>query len=279
MRVLLVEDDTALLTTLRTLLPLVAPAISVIGACTTLAEARVILAREAVDLIITDNHLPDGKGIQLLVEAPDTPLPLDIILMTGNICPDVVQVLMMMSEVGKGSGSLLPKPFSWTEFLPLLKAIAEKRGHNPHDYARPLVFSQELRALTQKHTHSAAASLPPTPTNSRPQQSSMIHIRHNYEDLLLPIASIRYFESDKHKVIIHTDDGKRYSERCVLNTIEERVREHGFIRTHRGYVVNVAHIEKLILGFAVLRDCRKLIPIAKDNDTLVKDAWFSFHAV
>jgi DNA-binding LytR/AlgR family response regulator len=276
MRVLLVEDDTALLTSLRTLLPLVAPAVSVIGACTTLAEARLVLAREPVDLIIADNHLPDGKGVQLFVEAPDMPLPLDIILMTGSICPDVVQVLMMMSEVGKGTGSLLPKPFSWSEFMPLLKAIAEKRGLNPHDYARPLVFSQELQQLTHKHT----PALPPAPqTNSRPLHSPMIHIRHNYEDYLLPIASIRYIESEKHKVIIHTDDGKRYSERCVLNVFEERVKEHGFIRTHRGYVVNLAHIEKLMPDFAVLRDCRKLIPIAKGNDTLVKDAWFSFHAV
>jgi DNA-binding LytR/AlgR family response regulator len=277
MRILLVEDDTTILRMIHTLLPVLAPAVSIVGACTTLASARAILAHEPLDVIITDNYLPDGRGLELLAEVHNTPLSPDVILMTGNICPDVVQAMML-----SGSGSLLPKPFSWSDIMPLIYAIAEKRGLNPNDYQRPLVFSKDLAGIAPKyfapaapHTPPLAPTSPPIPEENR-VPASVIHIRQNYDDIIIPIASIRYVEAEKHTVIFHTEDGKRYTERSFLGDVEERLKEHHFVRTHRSYLVALAHVERLIPEFVVLRGEGEKIPISKGNTTLVKKAWLAF---
>jgi DNA-binding NarL/FixJ family response regulator len=64
-RVLLVEDDIPVRDRLARILEGWDKG-SLIAACGTLADARQVLDREAVDLLITDLRLPDGSGIEAI---------------------------------------------------------------------------------------------------------------------------------------------------------------------------------------------------------------------
>ena len=64
-RVLLVEDDAPVRDRLARILQGWDKG-SLIAACGTLADARQVLDREAVDLLITDLRLPDGSGIEAI---------------------------------------------------------------------------------------------------------------------------------------------------------------------------------------------------------------------
>lgn len=63
--VLVVEDDPAFRTRFSGFVQ-AAPDLRLAGAAATLAEARIALAREVPDVLVTDLGLPDGNGIDLI---------------------------------------------------------------------------------------------------------------------------------------------------------------------------------------------------------------------
>lgn len=259
MQILVIEDDPNMLSVICGLLPLYVPAARIVEGCATLAAAKTVLAKERIDLILSDIHLPDGTGFDLIEGLQTSPqntlhLPSDIVLMTGNITIATVQAALL-----SGAVSFLSKPFTWSEVSALVRTIAEKRGYNPAHYQRssPLIH-------TPKHQHNAA--------NNR----QLLHIQQGQEHYAVPIASICYVEADDHSVIVHTEHDEQYSERVGLKVYKERLRAHGFVQPHKSYLVALRHIKKLESEFVVLKGGAKKIPITRGNAALVKQQWLAF---
>jgi DNA-binding LytR/AlgR family response regulator len=75
---------------------------------------------------------------------------------------------------------------------------------------------------------------------------------------LLPLADIECLEADGNVVVVHTAGGARHRIRESLSHMFEQLRGRGFIRLHRGTVVNAAAIVGIDKGryrkaFCVLR--------------------------
>jgi DNA-binding NtrC family response regulator len=107
--VLVVEDDEIMRLSLEDRLRL--EGIPVRTACS-LAEARLILEKGDVDLVITDIRLPDGSGADLFSEISHHHLGIPVILMTafGDISDAV-------ALVKAGAVDYLTKPFSMRKFV------------------------------------------------------------------------------------------------------------------------------------------------------------------
>jgi DNA-binding LytR/AlgR family response regulator len=60
--------------------------------------------------------------------------------------------------------------------------------------------------------------------------------------VLVPIEQIRYIEAKDDYSCIYTAD-ERYLSTISLAQLEMRLKPHGFFRVHRGYIVNLEHVE------------------------------------
>ncbi|BCZ45392.1 DNA-binding response regulator [Clostridium gelidum] len=62
-------------------------------------------------------------------------------------------------------------------------------------------------------------------------------------DIILKIKNIIYIEAKNKEIHIHTIDNC-YIERRNLNEIEAELKDEGFFRTHRGYLVNLSYVKE-----------------------------------
>ncbi len=76
---------------------------------------------------------------------------------------------------------------------------------------------------------------------SRPPQER-IPVEKSGRKVLVPVDQIRYIEAKDDYSCIYTDTD-RYLSTISLAQLENRLGPHGFFRVHRGYIVNLAHVE------------------------------------
>src|SRR5438105_4768682 len=103
--VLVVEDEPALVELVR---DVVGPQIrcNLIFA-SDLTQARKILELQAIDLLVTDLHLPDGDGMTLLPALREKIPSAGAIIITGK-----PSVSAAVTALRAGAADFLPKPFS-----------------------------------------------------------------------------------------------------------------------------------------------------------------------
>lgn len=146
-RVLLVEDDETVRIRLARILETWEQG-SLVAACGTLSEARQIIDRQAVDLLITDLRLPDGNGIEairrLKAASPDAEA------MVISVLTDERSVL---DAIEAGAAGYLHKD---AYAIDLLDAINELlAGHSP-------ISSRIARLLVRRLAGQEANEQPPS---------------------------------------------------------------------------------------------------------------------
>lgn len=81
-------------------------------------------------------------------------------------------------------------------------------------------------------------------------------------------ADILYFESESNYINLHSE-GKIYRFRGTIAALESELAARGFIRTHKGFLVNQQHIDA-IQGDAIRLSSGALLPIGRTNRESVK---------
>ena len=86
----------------------------------TLTEANTWLSHQPAAVVLLDNSLPDGSGVNFLEEVIKLDADIKVILMTADINPELKQ-----QALDNGAQYFLPKPFNVSEvkrLIPLLLA-------------------------------------------------------------------------------------------------------------------------------------------------------------
>ncbi len=60
---------------------------------------------------------------------------------------------------------------------------------------------------------------------------------------VINLDTITYMESLNKKVILHKISGESEEINCIFKDIYEKVKEYGFIRCHKSYIVNVKYVQ------------------------------------
>jgi len=81
----------------------------------------------------------------------------------------------------------------------------------------------------------------------------------------LDIANITYIESQGHTMIFHTV-GAEYETTGTMKEIEKELMELHFYRGNKGYLINLAHVEGIKDGCAVVRGEQLLLSRARKKD-------------
>lgn len=101
------------------------------------------------------------------------------------------------------------------------------------------------------------------------QKKSEYFIFKNNEGFFKVLFSdILYFESESNYINLHCID-KQYRFRSTITSLEQELSSKGFIRTHKGFLVNQQHIFA-IKGDDIELSDKKLLPIGRTNRDSIK---------
>jgi DNA-binding LytR/AlgR family response regulator len=90
---------------------------------------------------------------------------------------------------------------------------------------------------------------------------------------LIPREQVRWVEAEGDYVRLHTVDGSSYLLRMPISHLEERWSAHGFIRIHRGFLVQVKHISEfsVINGVHAVTVAGHSLPVSRRHVRDVRD--------
>lgn len=81
----------------------------------------------------------------------------------------------------------------------------------------------------------------------------VLKLRLSGEIVTIPLPEIRYIESSQHTVIVHTS-ARDHTAYASLSELEGQLEPKGFLRLHKSYLVNMAHLKKYQSQQAILSD-------------------------
>jgi two-component system, LytTR family, response regulator LytT len=123
------------------------------------------------------------------------------------------------------------------------------------DYLVKPVSRQRIEEALTRVTAAVPSEQPATPANGERTDIVPVAMVRGGRTRLVSRSSILFLESQGDFVRVVSDDGGRYLIRQSLTEISERWAEHGFVRVHRRFVVNLrraVEVEPNLNGTAVL---------------------------
>lgn len=208
--------------------------LSVIGAADHPSSALTLIQEHHPDIIFLDIHMPGESGFDLLEKLDYSPK----VIFTTAYSEYAIR------SFDYNTVDYLLKPISNER----LKLAIDKLSINPEDYL-----------TTPK---------PPLDIHSR------MFVKDGDKCHLVPLESIRYFESCKNYVRIFFDDKNAFVKKS-LNSVEERLPKKYFFRANRQYVVNLHEVikieESVNDGYEITMSDGKALEISRRNAVELKD--------
>ena len=104
--------------------------------------------------------------------------------------------------------------------------------------------------------------------------SRQIMIREDGEDIVIDISDIIYMESMDKNVRIVTSK-REYVTRYNISDYEEELKNSGFLRIHRGYLISLSKVKKIVKNDVVM-DGDISLPVSRSNIKALKDALYAY---
>ena len=108
-------------------------------------------------------------------------------------------------------------------------------------------------------------------------KKKQLMIKEDGEEILINVADILYFEAQNQYIMIYTTTNK-YLVRYNIGDFEEQLKGDGFFRTHRGYLVSLAKVKRLVKSDVLIDtpDGEIAVPVSRSNLKAVKEALYAF---
>ena len=104
--------------------------------------------------------------------------------------------------------------------------------------------------------------------------SRQIMIKQEGEDIVIDISDIIYMESMDKNVRIVTSKSE-YITRYNISDYEEELKNSGFLRIHRGYLISLSKVKKIVKNDVVM-DGDFSLPVSRSNIKTLKDALYAY---
>ncbi len=128
--------------------------------------------------------------------------------------------------------------------------------YRPFGFIRKTFFDEEIGGVIQRLRDELLAS------------GREIIIKKGNEIVKIPLENIYYIESEGNYINVYMTNGvEKYRE--TLGNIESELRNKGFVRCHKGYLINSVHINKVHSNELELVNGVR-IPVGRSYDKAVK---------
>ena len=104
--------------------------------------------------------------------------------------------------------------------------------------------------------------------------SRQIMIKQEGEDIVIDLSDIIYMESMDKNVRIVTSKSE-YITRYNISDYEEELKNSGFLRIHRGYLISLSKVKKIVKNDVVM-DGDISLPVSRSNIKTLKDALYAY---
>ena len=199
-------------------------------------EAVIHVAENKPDIIILDIHLK-GKldGIETALQIQKQ-LDIPIIYLTAN------------SDEATFNRAKASRPYAFIS-----------KPYKQLDLQRAIELT--ISRMAENETGSRSEEIADgNPGDERPFiLSDRIFVRHRGKMVKIIVADILYIEADRNYSRIFTKN-KEFLLCITLKTIEEKLSERIFLRTHRSYIINLAHIDEVAEDHVII--AQKAIPLS-----------------
>ena len=204
MKCIIIDDEPLALELLEDFISKV-PFLELAGSCSSGFEATAILQEQKIDLIFTDIEMPDFSGIDFIKSLDTKPM---FIFTTA-----------------------------YSHYA------VEGFNLNAIDYlVKPIPFHRFLKAATRAQNLLKLKIEEETPVLDQKESPQFIFVKSEYENLKINLADIKYIESLKDYIKIHTHKEKPILTLSSLKNFEKKLGTINFIRVHKSYIVSLKHI-------------------------------------
>lgn len=152
-----------------------------------------------------------------------------------------------------------------------LTANADEATFNKAKTAKPYAFiskpykqldlQRAIELTIQRMANDNGEAQPPANTETEQPYllNDRIFVRNKERMIKIIVDDILYMEADRNYSRIFTRN-KEYLLATTLKTIEEKLAMPSFLRIHRSYIVNLAHIDEVADGYIII--AQKSIPLS-----------------
>ena len=123
----------------------------------------------------------------------------------------------------------------------------------PFGFVRKSCFMKDIADVINRYIESKRAEGPSRTIDLPVRGGSRIHV---------PVGDILYFEGDGMYQRLFLKNGKQEEISSRMDHLEQSLDSHGFLRIHKGYLVNYRYITRLEKSEATLTDGKK-VPISR----------------
>jgi len=235
-RTLIVDDEPAIRRDLQRLLSR-HPEFVEVGACGSVAEAKVLIPATRPSLILLDIHLSDGTSFELLEQIK--PISFKIIFITAHNDG-------AMKAIKVGALDYLLKPVDETEFADAINRVLETATESGQKWQ-----SQEQLSLTQDSFWAQTAAAP-----------KRIALRNNQFVEIIDIENIIYCMSDHGYTNFYLTDGRKILASRTLKQFEDLLPESMFLRPHQSYLVQKRFVDRYHRDGVLILNNKAEIPVS-----------------
>lgn len=214
-RILVVDDEPAARARIIRLLEM-DPAARVVGQCRNGIEAIELLEREPVDLVFLDIEMPQANGFEVLRALRTAPKPF-IIFITAH-------------------DRYALKAFDVNAVDYLLKPYDEDRFHIALAKAKELVGMRDSKQLAGR-----LIDIVQQHVRTRKDHVEELVIKEKGRSYTVKMKDVLFVRAESNYLILQAKE-RHYLLRMTLTMLESDVDPKQFLRIHRSYMVNLAHV-------------------------------------
>lgn len=208
LRTLIVEDEQTSRDILKRYLEKYCPTVEITGEASNIDEALVFIRNNSIDLLFLDVEMPYGSGFDLLEKLGKTDFEVVFVTAYNQYA---------IEALNKHASYYLLKPISIDELIKAVDYVTEIRSREA-----------ELQQAVLQPRFEAASGKITIPTQD------------GFE--VLEMQEIMYCRADDNYTEIFLMNNHKKLVSKTLKYFEDMLREKGFARIHKSYLVNVAFV-------------------------------------
>ncbi len=235
---IIVEDEETSRQILRNYINTYCPNVEVVGEAANVEEALVLIRNTSLDVVFLDVEMPYGNAFDLLDKVGDMTFETIFVTAYNTYAVDALNA---------HASYYLMKPISIDELIKAVDYVAEIKSKE--DALQNQVLIPKITTVKGKITI--------------PQQDG-------FE--VLETSDIMYCKADDNYTEIYLNTNKKKLVSKTLKYFELALRDNGFVRVHKSYLINVNEVVKYIKGkggSVVLSNGKEIsVSVSKKSDLL-----------